>query len=182
MKKEVKNYSLKDLPTKLVAEEGKHVVYYFNHAGSIKKDTIELVLDKPNAELELCGAISASGEDHIEISTITRHIVGENNSRIKIKTVLDDKSRFDFTGMIEIAKDAQKSDAYLQQDNLVVSDEVICNTSPQLEIQADDVKASHGATVGTFEIDQLFYLTSRGLSLKQAKKLISEGFLNSVYP
>ncbi|PIR43152.1 hypothetical protein COV24_04270 [candidate division WWE3 bacterium CG10_big_fil_rev_8_21_14_0_10_32_10] len=180
MKKIIKIYKLIDLPLNLKAEYGLHKIYYFYHTGSITKD-IEIIVDNENSKIELKGAVFGKNHDQIVINTVTKHLVGINKARVTIKTVLTDFCTFDFTGMIEIEKKAQKCDSFLQQDNLVVSDNVICNTSPQLEIKADDVKASHGATVGNFDQNQLFYLQSRGLSLDDSQKLISEGFLASVF-
>lgn len=181
MKRITKVFLLKDLPNKIVAKEGVHKTYYFFHTGSIKNKSIDIVLTSKNSEVELNGAILGGKNDNIDLYTTTTHKVGSNNSRVNINTVLKDNCVFNYTGMINIDTKARFSDAYLQQDNLVVDDTVICNTSPQLQIKNDDVKASHGATVGSFNINQLFYLTSRGLNESVAKKIICEGFLSSVY-
>ena len=181
MQRQIYFYNLKDLPNKLIGEEGIHKTYYFYHKGSITKEKIEIDLSVENAIVGLKGVIVGEEKNNITLSTITQHKKGNNNARVHIKAVLQDSVNFDFEGMIKISEDAQLSDSYLQQDNLITSDGVVCNSTPQLEIGANDVKASHGVTIGSFDINQLFYLQSRGLTEKASKELLSEGFLLDVF-
>ena len=181
MKKIIEIYKLEELPVKLEAEEETHKIYYFYHKGSVEKPSIQLILNCKNSLLELKGALIADSRDKVTLSTNTIHITGENAARVHIKTVLSGKSIFSFTGMIRINKGASLSDSFLQQDNLVVSPDAICNSTPQLEIEDDNVKASHGVTVGSFDSSQIFYMKSRGLSEQTARDIISESFLADVY-
>ena len=86
----------------------------------------------------------------------------------------------DFLGMINIDKIAQLSDAYLKNDNLMIGDDCKVNSSPQLEIKADDVKASHGVTISTIDDEQMYYLMSRSLSYKDSQDLLVSGFINDI--
>ena len=96
------------------------------------------------------------------------------------KGILDGKSRGVFNGKIVVHKDAQKSDARQVNKNLLLSGNAAVNTKPQLEIYADDVKCSHGSTIGQMDADVLFYLRSRGLGLDEARSLLSFAFAADV--
>jgi Fe-S cluster assembly protein SufD len=182
MERVVEIYKLQELPNVLVGERNKHKIYYFFHSdGSIDVGNIDIVLDTKDSVVELRGAITGKNSSIISLSSRTSHKVGNNRAFVEIKTMLEDTCIFNYTGMIDIYKNAQKSDSYLQQENLIASDDVVCNSSPQLEIKANDVKASHGVTVGSFDINQIFYLKSRGFNTKECEQIIAEGFLSSVF-
>ena len=101
-------------------------------------------------------------------------------SREVYKGVLDDTARGVFQGRIVVHRDAQKTDGHQLNRTLLLSPRAEVDTKPELEIYADDVKCSHGATAGEPEADQLFYLRSRGLDLRTARALIVEGFMNEL--
>jgi Fe-S cluster assembly protein SufD len=96
------------------------------------------------------------------------------------KGILDDKSTGVFNGKIFVRKDAQKTNAYQSNKNLLISDEAVMNTKPQLEIWANDVKCSHGATIGKLDKDMLFYLKARGINEKSAKAILMNAFAHDV--
>jgi len=96
------------------------------------------------------------------------------------KGILDGNGRVVFDGHIVVARDAQKTDAVLANDNLMLSREAEVDAKPQLEIYADDVKCSHGTTVGELDANMLFYLRSRGISEVQAKQMLCQGFAEEI--
>ncbi len=141
---------------------------------------LEVTLENENTSFELYGIIIGRNTDSYKVNVISHHKVGNALSRVHIKAVLFDKSSFDFNGLIKIDPGAVLSDAYLKNDNLLIGEDAVVNSSPQLEIKADDVKASHGVTISTIsDIDQ-FYLKSRGLTDQESKELLVEGFINEI--
>lgn len=152
--------------------------YYFVYISDKSLDSrITVNIKTEKSKVFLRGILCLFGSAYCNLDIKINHIVGNNKARVVIKTVLKDSANFNFTGLINILKKAHKSDSYLKQDNLLVSKNAICNSSPQLSIKADDVKASHGSTVGGFNKDELFYLQTRGLPKQKCKKLLEESFL-----
>lgn len=141
---------------------------------------LEFKLLRENLVVHVNGIVSLTGRDEATLNIKSVHLSPSANSRVHIKSVLKDNSKFNFEGLIDIAKDAQLTDAYLQNDNLLIGDDAVVNSSPQLEILADDVKASHGVTVTTFGEEELFYLKSRGIEENESENLITHGFLSQV--
>jgi Fe-S cluster assembly protein SufD len=117
------------------------------------------------------------GSQHADFTTIVRHEAPGCQSRQTVKNVLDEHARGVFQGKIEVARAAQKTDGYQMNQALLLSPHAEIDCKPQLEIFADDVKCSHGATVGELDADQLFYLRSRGVPLAQARGILVRAFL-----
>jgi Fe-S cluster assembly protein SufD len=138
------------------------------------------VLDGEYIESNLFGLFMPSGSTHIDNHTIVDHAKPNCNSKELYKGVLDGKSTGVFNGKIFVRKDAQKTNAFQSNKSILLSDEATINTKPQLEIWADDVKCSHGATSGQLDAESLFYLRSRGLSEKSAKALLVYAFASDV--
>ena len=113
-------------------------------------------------------------------NTSQDHVAPNAGSDLLYKGALDGSSRAAFRGIIRVHPGAQGTDAYQTNRNLLLSDNARADSSPNLEIEADDVKCSHGATVGQLDADALFYLLSRGLSRQQAERLVVLGFLGDV--
>lgn len=143
---------------------------------------IDLVFDlkAENINVNIYGIILGNKSKNFKIRTKTVHSAPNSSSWVLIKGIFDDKSLLDFEGMISIAEGASGSDAYLQNENLLLSEEAIVNSSPQLEICNDDVKASHGVTISTIDELQAFYLKSRGLDTFTTEDLIIKGFASEV--
>lgn len=141
---------------------------------------LEVVLEKEGASVNIYGIIIGKDADSYKIKTTSSHMAPNTNSRVHIKGVFMDSSNMDFLGMINIDKLAQLSDAYLKNDNLMIGDDCKVNSSPQLEIKADDVKASHGVTISTIDDEQMYYLMSRSLSAKDSQDLLVSGFINDI--
>ena len=131
-------------------------------------------------ETHLSGLIITRGRQHVDCLTRVRHLVGKGTSRQLFKYIVADQSRDSFTGELYIAPDAQQTDAQQTNRNLLLSRDARIQTKPQLEIYADDVKASHGASTGQIDDSALFYMQQRCLSLAQARRLLMEAFANEV--
>lgn len=142
-----------------------------------KNITVEL--NGREAQAKILGIILGK-EGKSNIKTFQHHKAPNTISDLLIKGAFYNKTSYNYQGMIRIDPKAQKSNAYQKNNNLLLSDQAHVDTSPKLEILADDVRCTHGATVGRIDEENLFYLMSRGIPRKAAEKLIIEGFLKSV--
>ena len=134
-------------------------------------------LTGPNAIAHLNAAQLLGGLQHADFTTVISHDAPNCASRQTVKTVLTGKSRGVFQGKIEVARAAQKTDGYQMNQALLLSPDAEMDSKPQLEIYADDVKCSHGATVGELDAEQLFYLRSRGVPAAEARTMLVRAFL-----
>ena len=132
------------------------------------------------AEANLYGAYVCGGEEKVKIAVDMHHDLPHCNSRQLFKGIAGGTSRVDFYGKIIVAQDAQKTEAYQENHNILLSDGAKVDTKPQLEIYADDVKCSHGATIGRLNEEEQFYMRSRGISLEDAKVLQMISFISPV--
>jgi Fe-S cluster assembly protein SufD len=130
------------------------------------------------AAAHLNAAQLLGGRQHADFTTVVRHDAPDTASRQTVKNVLTGQSRGVFQGKIEVARIAQKTDGYQMNQALLLSPEAEMDSKPQLEIFADDVKCSHGATVGELDADQLFYLRSRGVPDGEARTMLVRAFLS----
>ena len=146
----------------------------------LARHEIHVQFDGESARCDLRGGYMARGSQHVDNTTVIDHAVPHCESREVYKGVLDDKARGVFQGRIVVRKDAQKTDGHQLSRTLLLSPKAEIDTKPELEIYADDVKCSHGATAGEPEADQLFYLRSRGLDRRTALALIVEGFMGEL--
>lgn len=136
-------------------------------------------LEEAYARFELDGAFILTGEEKGSVKVDVNHRVSDCSSRTSFKGVASGNASGRFSGIVYVAPDAQRTDSEQSSRNVVVGDAHI-ETLPQLEIYADDVKCSHGATVGQMDSDAIFYMRQRGLSLVDAKRLQIEGFVSDV--
>ena len=120
------------------------------------------------------------GDEQVTAETHVTHAVGGGTSNQLIKFVLADKSRGRFVGDLKIAQDAQQTEAHQTNRNLLLSDEAEMRTQPQLEIYADDVKATHGASTGQLDESTLFYMQQRGIDKQKARQLLVGAFMKDV--
>lgn len=148
--------------------------------GKNLRTSIRTELAEENAEVELYGLAVLDGDAESHFHVNVEHEAPHTRSRQHFKSVLKEKSRFSFEGKIHVHPSAQKTEAYQLNNNLILSEEAIANAKPNLEIFADDVKASHGATVGQLNEEELFYLRSRGLGLEQAREWLIQGFSKEI--
>lgn len=148
--------------------------------GNHLRSSIRMELTEENSEANLFGLTRLEGTEESHIHAHIEHISPNTRSRQHVKSVLKDKSRFSFEGKIYVRPEAQKTESYQLNNNLILSDEAVANAKPNLEIFADDVKASHGATTGKLDEEELFYLRTRGLDLKLAQEWLIEGFCKEI--
>lgn len=148
--------------------------------GRLVRHNIHSILDGEGSECRLDGLYALAGDQHVDNSTVLDHVKPLGTSRESYKGVLDGKSAGIFNGRIIVRPDAQHTDAIQSNKNLLLSDGAITSSQPQLEIYADDVRCTHGATVGELDSQALFYLRSRGLGLEESRKLLIYAFAADV--
>lgn len=141
---------------------------------------LKVIIKGNKSNVAILGIIVGSGKQKIDLYTLQDHLKPESISDLFIKSVLFDEAKFNYQGLIKIEKGAQKSNAYQKNQNLLMSPHAWADSRPYLEILANDVRCTHGATVGKIDRDQLYYLQTRGLSTKEATQLIIEGYCNEV--
>ena len=141
---------------------------------------IRVSLDGERAACALAGLCLAGGRQQTSFDIVLTHRVPGCRSDQLFKSILGGESVFRFDGLIKVVPDAQKTEAYQANHNLLVSDAAKAFTRPQLEIYADDVKCSHGATVGRLNPDELFYMRTRGITLAEAQLLQQMAFSGEV--
>ena len=141
---------------------------------------LDVRLAGEGAEANIYGAYVCAGQEKVKITVDMHHDLPHCNSRQLFKGVAGGTSKVDFYGKIIVAKDAQRTEAYQENHNILLSDGAKVDTKPQLEIYADDVKCSHGATIGRLNEDEQFYMRSRGISLEDAKVLQMISFIAPV--
>jgi Fe-S cluster assembly protein SufD len=144
------------------------------------KIRIQNDLNGPGATSRVTGAYFADGDQHLDYDTFQEHIAPNTTSDFAFKGALRDEARTVWRGMIRVEKDAQKTDAYQQNRNLLLSKDAHADSIPGLEIMANDVRCTHGATLGQVDRDMLFYLMARGLSRHEAERMIVRGFFQDV--
>jgi Fe-S cluster assembly protein SufD len=141
----------------------------------------EVALTAPGSSAQVNGVMFTTGRQNLTYITRQDHISHHTTSDLLYKGVLKDSSRIVWKGMIRVEKDAQRTDAYQKNDDLVLSDTARADSIPGLEIEANDVRCTHGATAGRVDDDMIFYLGSRGIPRDTAIRLIVEGFFANVY-
>jgi Fe-S cluster assembly protein SufD len=144
------------------------------------KTWIQNDLTGPGATSRVTGAYFADGTQHLDYDTFQEHAAPSTTSDFAFKGALRDEATAVWRGMIRVERDAQKTNAYQENRNLMLSPSAHAVPIPGLEILANDVRCTHGATVGRVDRDQLFYLMSRGLSRSEAERLIVRGFFQDV--
>lgn len=152
----------------------------------------QIMLDKPGKkrvvvsfkekgqEIEVTAIVKGTAKGKYELEVVADHIVGENSGNIVIKGIAQNGAEVKVTGMIKIGKKAQRVEDFLEMRLLILDDISRAEAIPQLEIEADDVKASHAASVGKLDAEQIYYLMSRGLSKKKSKQMLVHGFLGEL--
>ena len=141
---------------------------------------LDVTLAGEGAEANIYGAYVCGSDEKVKIAVDMHHDLPHCNSRQLFKGIAGGKSRVDFYGKIIVAQDAQRTEAYQENHNILLSDDAKVDTKPQLEIYADDVKCSHGATIGRLNEEEQFYMRSRGISLEDAKVLQMISFIAPV--
>lgn len=157
---------------------------FFTHAftlgGALSRNDAGTVLDGEGCEGTLNGLYVIAGEQLVDNHTMIDHAKPHCHSFEVYKGILDGRSRGVFNGRILVRIDAQKTDSKQTNKNLLLSNEALVNTNPQLEIYADDVKCTHGATIGQLDAEQIFYLRSRGIGHQAARWMLTYAFANDL--
>ncbi len=135
---------------------------------------------REGSEAKFSGCYFGNETQHFDFHTFQNHLAGHSLSDLLFKGALRGRARMVYQGLIKVHKDAQRSDAYQANRNLILSDKARADSIPSLEIEANDVRCTHGATVGQVDEDQIFYLMARGLSRRDAERLIIAGFFEPV--
>ncbi len=148
--------------------------------GALVRNTVGTVLDGEGIESTLNGLALATGDQLVDNHTAIDHSKPQCSSHELYKSILDGKARGVFNGKIFVRRDAQKTDAKQTNRTLLLSDDATMDTKPQLEIFADDVKCTHGATVGHLDDEQVFYLRTRGIPLESARDMLTFAFASDI--
>lgn len=156
---------------------GTYDSFSLNLGARLTRTEIHAGLRGPNATVHLNGAQMLSGHQHADFTTVVAHDAPNCASRQTVKNVLAGESRGVFQGRIDVAREAQKTDGYQMNQALLLSERAEIDSKPQLRIHADDVKCSHGATVGALDPELLFYLRARGVPLAEARAMLVRAFL-----
>ncbi len=155
----------------------KQVVKQYNQPG---KWEIEIPLDKVGEAIGWVGIVDAREPGEYKLQVVADHRVMGTKGRITVKAVVGANARVAIKGVIKIAKEAQETDAFLEIRVLLLDSTAYATADPELEIEANNVKASHAASIGQIDSEQVMYLMSRGLSMEDAKSTIINGFLGVV--
>ena len=148
--------------------------------GGMIRNNLNVLLEAPNCEAHLYGLYFQGGKTHVDNHTIVDNLKPHSFSNELYKGIMTDDSTAVFNGKIFVRQDAQKTNAYQSNKNILLSETASVNTKPQLEIFADDVKCSHGCTVGQLDEEALFYLRSRGITEKIAHSLLVSAFASDI--
>jgi Fe-S cluster assembly protein SufD len=149
--------------------------------GRLTKTYVDSILKGNGSSAELNGVYFMSDKQHVDLDTLTHHIGLSTGGDLLLKGALRDKARAVFQGMIKIDPSGQQTNSYLKNENLLLSDGARADSIPSLEIDANDVRASHGATVSRIDEEYIFYLQSRGIPRSTAVRMIVEGFFSSIF-
>lgn len=160
-----------------VARDATYDAFGLSAGGQLARNEIAVRLNGTGAHCQLGGAYMVRGEQHCDNTTVIEHIAPQASSREVFKGVLDDKARAVFQGRIVVHRDAQQTDGHQLSKALLLSDGAEIDAKPELEIYADDVKCSHGATAGELDHDALFYLRARGIPEPAGRRLLIQAFL-----
>lgn len=154
--------------------------FSFAMGSALARNDLNVLIDAEGGECMLNGLYYVTDRQHVDNYTFIDHAKPHGTSNELYKGILDGEARAVFNGRIRVRKDAQQTDAHQTNRNLFLSDTTQVNTNPQLEILADDVKCTHGATVGQLDEEAMFYLKSRGITQRTARSLLTHGFASDV--
>lgn len=155
-------------------------MHTFSLGGKLTRNNLNFYLNGTNANSTLKGVTILEDKQHVDHYTLVDHIKSNCDSHQDYKGVFSEGAVGVFNGKIHVDRIAQKTNAFQQNNNILLDDKATVNTKPQLEIFADDVKCSHGCTVGQLDEEALFYLQSRGIPKKEARALLTYAFANNV--
>jgi len=155
-------------------------MYVVNAGGKLVRQDIVVDVDGEGSQFTLRGINLLGGDSHTDVTMVLAHNVPDTTSTEIIRNVVFDRAHGVFQGQIRVAPDAQKTDAKMSCNTLLLSDEAEFSAKPELEIFADDVQCGHGATVADISDTHLFYLKSRGISEPKARALLVQAFVQEI--
>ena len=161
-------------------QESRVAVHTFSFGGNITRNNLNFYHQGERIDSTLKGITIIGDKQHVDHYTLVQHATPNCESHQNYKTILSDSSTGVFNGKIFVEKEAQKTNAFQQNNNILLSDKATINAKPQLEIFADDVKCSHGCTIGQLDESALFYMQQRGIPKKEARALLMFAFSNEV--
>ncbi len=161
-------------------QESRVSVHTFSFGGNITRNNLNFYHQGERIDSTLKGVTIIGDKQHVDHYTLVQHTTPNCESHQNYKTILDDNATGVFNGKIFVEKEAQKTDAFQQNNNILLSDKATINAKPQLEIFADDVKCSHGCTIGQLDESAMFYMQQRGIPKKEAKALLMYAFTSEV--
>jgi len=161
-------------------QESRAAVHTFSFGGNITRNNLNFYHQGERIDSTLKGITIIGDKQHVDHYTLVQHATPNCESHQNYKTILNDSSTGVFNGKIFVEKEAQKTDAFQQNNNILIGDKATINAKPQLEIFADDVKCSHGCTIGQLDESAMFYMQQRGIPKKEAKALLMYAFTSEV--
>lgn len=154
--------------------------YTINLGGELVRNNVNVALKGVNTETDLYGLSVLHGNDHVDNHLYIEHDAPHCYSNQLYKSLVDDKATSVFNGKVMVRPDAQKTNAFQSNKNILLSDNATANSKPELEIYADDVKCSHGATTGQLDESVLFYIQARGINKEMAKAMLNQAFAGEI--
>jgi Fe-S cluster assembly protein SufD len=161
-------------------QESNVTVHTFSFGGNLTRNNLNFYHQGEHIDSTLKGVTIIGDKQHVDHYTLVQHATPNCESHQNYKTILDGAAIGVFNGKIFVEKEAQKTDAFQQNNNILLSDKATINAKPQLEIFADDVKCSHGCTIGQLDENAMFYMQQRGIGKKEAKALLMYAFTSEV--
>ena len=161
-------------------QESRVAVHTFSFGGNITRNNLNFYHQGERIDSTLKGVTIIGDKQHVDHYTLVHHAQPNCESHQNYKTILNDSSTGVFNGKIFVEKEAQKTDAFQQNNTILIGDKATINAKPQLEIFADDVKCSHGCTIGQLDESAMFYMQQRGIPKKEAKALLMYAFTSEV--
>jgi Fe-S cluster assembly protein SufD len=163
-----------------IAEGAQLTAGYFDLGGRLVRNDIAVALRGARAATDLFGLLLAGAGQHVDDHTVIRHAAGATISKENFRGIVGERGRGVFNGKVVVEPGCQRIDAQQRNDNLLLGEHAEIDTKPELEIYANDVKCSHGSTVGELDEQQLFYLRARGLDLPGARRLLTTAFATTI--
>lgn len=161
-------------------QESNVAVHTFSLGGKLTRNNLNFYQNGQHIDSTLKGVTIIGQKQHVDHNTLVHHIAPNCESHQDYKGIFSESAIGVFNGKVVVEKEAQKTNAFQANNNLLVNDKATINTKPQLEIFADDVKCSHGCTIGQLDENAMFYLQTRGIPLKEAKALLMYAFANNI--
>lgn len=172
---------IEEVPKRLTLNEQEHLRLTFIVMPGVSAEIpFEINIGKAGVNLEIYGLYLSPHSEQVKFDFTVRHLVGGSHSSQVFRGIVGGSARAEFDGLVYVAKDAQKTEAFQENHSILLSEGAVAESRPQLEIYADDVKCSHGATTGYLNPDELFYLRSRGIPEAEACKMQMISFISPV--